>query len=33
MWKVYLFEFVVVLIISIIWAHLIDKSKDQDETD
>ena len=34
MWKVYLFEFIVVVIISVLWAHLIDKSKDnQDETD
>lgn len=30
MWKVYLLEFIVVLIISIIWANLLDKSKDYD---
>jgi hypothetical protein len=35
MWKVYLFEFIVVLTISILWVHLIDKSKDlpRDEND
>jgi hypothetical protein len=25
MWKVYLFEFIVVVIISILWAHLLSK--------
>lgn len=29
MWKIYLFEFIIVLIISIIWVHLLNKSKDK----
>jgi hypothetical protein len=34
MWKVYLFEFIVVVIISVLWVNLIDKSKNnEDETD
>jgi hypothetical protein len=35
MWRVYLFEFCVVVVVSVLWAHLIDKSKDnnEDETD
>jgi hypothetical protein len=35
MWKVYLLEFITVLIISIVWTYLIDKAKDvpRDETD
>jgi hypothetical protein len=35
MWKVYLFEFIVAVVISVLWVHLIDKSKDnnEDETD
>ncbi len=30
MWKLYLFEFIVVLIISVVWAYLLDKCKDED---
>ena len=26
MWKVYLFEFIVVVIVSVLWVNLIDKS-------
>jgi len=33
MWKVYLFEFVVVVVASLLWVHILDKSEDQDETD
>jgi len=33
MWKVYLFEFIVVVIISVLWVNLIDKSKNENETD
>lgn len=25
MWKIYLFEFIVVVIVSILWAHLLSK--------
>ena len=32
MWKVYLFEFIVVVIISVIWVNIIDNSnKNKDE--
>jgi len=30
MWKVYLFQFIVVLIISIGWVYLLDKCKGED---
>ena len=33
MWKIYLFEFCVAVVISILWVHLIDKSKNENETD
>ena len=34
MWKVYLFEFIVVVIISILWAHLLSKQNNNfDEED
>jgi len=33
MWRVYLFEFIVVVIVSVLWVHLIDKSKNENETD
>ena len=33
MWRVYLFEFIVVVIVSVLWVNLIDKSKNEDETD
>jgi len=34
MWKVYLFEFCVVLVVSVLWAHLISKqNNNEDETD
>jgi len=32
MWRVYLFEFIVVVIVSVLWAHLLDKTNN-DETD
>jgi len=32
MWKVYLLEFIVVLIISIVWVHLID-TNDRNQID
>ena len=31
MWKVYLFEFIVVVIASITWVNILDKSKDQED--
>lgn len=30
MWKVYLFEFILVVILSVIWVYLIDKTKSED---
>lgn len=30
MWKVYLFEFIVVVVISAGWVYLLDKCKDED---
>lgn len=33
MWKVYLLEFILVVLISAGWAYLLDKCKDVDETD
>jgi len=34
MWRVYLFEFIVVVIISIAWANILDKQKEnKDEAD
>ena len=33
MWKVYLAEFIVVVVLAVIWANLIDKTKDKDYTD
>jgi hypothetical protein len=33
MWKVYLFEFIVTLVISIGWVYLIDKNMDDKNTD
>jgi hypothetical protein len=33
MWRVYLFEFIVTLIISICWVHLIDKHKKNADSD
>lgn len=33
MWKVYLFEFIVTLIISIGWVYLIDKNMDNNNDD
>jgi hypothetical protein len=32
MWRVYLFEFVVVLIISLLWVHILDKHKKENES-
>jgi hypothetical protein len=33
MWKVYLFEFIVVVIVSILWCTLLDKHKNEKEND
>jgi hypothetical protein len=33
MWKVYLLEFIITLIVSILWVIAIDKSKDIDRDD
>ena len=33
MWRVYLFEFIVVLIVSSLWVHLLDKHKDEMENE
>jgi hypothetical protein len=33
MWKVYLLEFIITLIVSILWVNAIDKSKDIDRDD
>ena len=34
MWRVYLIEFIVALIISVLWVHIIDKStNDRDQID
>jgi hypothetical protein len=33
MWKVYLFEFIVTLVISIGWVYLIDKNMDNSNND
>ena len=31
MWRVYLFEFAVVLIVSILWVNILDKHKKQND--
>jgi hypothetical protein len=31
MWKVYLFEFVVVLVVSILWVHVLEKEKNDED--
>lgn len=33
MWRVYLFEFIVVIIVSSLWVHLLDKHKNEKEND
>jgi hypothetical protein len=33
MWRVYLLEFIVVLIITLMWVHILDKHKDDESTD
>ena len=34
MWRVYLFEFIVTVIVSVLWAHLIsNQNNNEDETD
>jgi len=33
MWRVYLFEFIVVLIVSSLWVYLLDKHKNEKEND
>jgi hypothetical protein len=33
MWRVYLFEFIIVVLISVTWVHILDKhKKEQDES-
>jgi uncharacterized membrane protein len=33
MWRVYLFEFIVALVVSCLWVHLLDKHKNEKEND
>ena len=33
MWKVYLFMFVIVVIVSVLWVNIIDKTKNEDYDD
>jgi hypothetical protein len=30
MWRVYLFEFIVVVLVSVLWAHLLTKNNDDE---
>lgn len=33
MWRVYLLEFIIVLILSLSWVHILDKHKKENEND
>ena len=33
MWKVFLFEFIIVVIVSLLWVNIIDKNKNDADTD
>jgi hypothetical protein len=33
MWRIYLFEFIVALVVSCLWVHLLDKHKNEMEND